>query len=146
MSIESYITDPRTGRAVKVGLGDSLAVGPASPSEPFNATLGTDDVVVNVVPAKAGHSFCITGIFLTSNKNVDPNTAATVIIYTADSETTAAVDAISTILSAPIPKNDQRDYNPILIAGAPGKWINAVTSDDDVFVTILGFYVFEGPD
>ena len=143
MSLESYITDPKTGNTVKVGLGRALVVAPPAPSIAFNATLDTDDVVVNVVPAKANHSFCITGIFLTSNKNVDPNTAATVVVFTGDSETTLEADALTTVLLAPLPKNAIRDYNPILIASEVGKWINAVTSDDDVFVTILGFYVTE---
>jgi hypothetical protein len=141
MAIESHLADQKTGKTVRVVAGSALAVNPPHPSLSFNAELGTDDVPVNVIPAKANHAFCLTGIFLTSNKNVDPNTAATVQIYTGDSETTAASDALTTILSAPVPKNDQRDYNPILVEAEEGKWINGVTSDDDVFVTIMGYYL-----
>ena len=141
MPIESYITDSKNGKTVRIVGGDALAVNPPHPSLPFNGTLGTDDVTVNIVPAKADHVFCITAIFMTSNKNVDANTAATVTIFTGDSETTTAANALTTILSVPLPKNDQRDYNPILVEAEEGKWVNAVTSDDDVFVTILGYYL-----
>ena len=39
-----------------------MAVGPSQPSLPFNAELGTDDVAVNIVPARGNNIFCITAI------------------------------------------------------------------------------------
>jgi hypothetical protein len=141
MPIDAYITDPATGERVKRVMGGALAVAPIHPSLAFNATLGTDDTAVNIIPAKADHVFCMTGLFLTSNKNVDPNTAATVTIYTADAADTAKASALQTLFSVPVSKNSTRDYNPILVEAAEGKWINGETSDDDVFVTVIGYYL-----
>lgn len=141
MAIDAYLTDPRTGRSVGVVTGGALAVAPIHPSLPFNAELATDDVVVNVVAAKADSVFCVTAIFLTGNKNIDQTTASTVSIYTADNETDGVADALTIMLSVPVAKNAYRPYTPVLIEAEEGKWINAVASDDDVFVTILGYYL-----
>jgi hypothetical protein len=118
-----------------------LAVNPPHPSLSFNATLGENDTAVNVVPAKADHIFYMTGILLTANQNVSNTVSATISVYTADSETTAVGSALTTILSIPLQRNDTRDITGILVEAEEGKWINAETTDDDVFVTILGYYV-----
>jgi hypothetical protein len=144
MSVEVHIVDPGTGKAVKRVEGGAIAVAPVRTSLPFNATLGTDDAVVNVVPAKADHVFYITGIFLTGNKNIDATTAATVTVYTGDSETTAVANALTTLLTLPVARNSTRDINPILLETENSKWVNAVTTDDDVFVTIMGYYLRAG--
>lgn len=141
MSLDVRIVDGATGRPAKITLGGALVVGPLHTSLSFNATLGVDDVVVNIVPAKADHTFCITGLLLTGNKNIDTTTAATVTIYTADSETTVASSALTTLVALPVAKNSRRDILPILVETEEGKWINGVTSDDDVFVTMLGYYL-----
>lgn len=141
MPIDSHIVDPKSGRPVKVTLGGAIAVTDLHPSLAFNATLETDDVVVNVVPAKADHVFCMTALLLTGNKNIDQTTAATVSIYTADSESTASASALTTLFSMPVAKNSTRDITGILVESEEAKWINAVTTDDDIFITVLGYYL-----
>lgn len=141
MPIESHITDPRTGRVVRTVGGDALAVNPPHPSLSFNATLGTDDTPVNIVPAVAQHVFCITGFLLTANQNVSNTTNATVTLYTADAENTAKGSALTTLFEISIGRNDIRDVTPILVESEEGKWINGETTDDDVIVTILGYYI-----
>lgn len=141
MPIDIRLVDPKTERPVKVNKGNVLATGPAHPSISFNATLGTDDTPANIVPAKADHVFCITGILLTANQNVSNTVSATVSIYTADSETTAVGSALTTLFTIPLQRNDTRDITGILVEAEEGKWINGNTDDDDIFVTILGYYV-----
>ena len=143
MSVSSNITDSGNGRQAKVVLGNALAINPPHPDLAFNAELGTDDVVVNIVPAKADHIFCITALLLTGNKNIDQSIDAVVEIYTADSESTAAASSISSLFLVPVARSSSRDITGILAETPEGKWINGVTSDDDVFVTILGYYVRE---
>jgi hypothetical protein len=141
MGISSHIEDQSNGRTVKVVAGGALAVAPAHPSQAFNGELATDDVVVNIVPAKAANVFCITGILLTGDKGISTSIDATVSIYVGDSETTAAIDSIGDILVVPVARSSARDITGILVEAPEGKWINAVTSDDNVFVTILGYYI-----
>ncbi len=137
----THITDSAKGYSAKVDRGGALAVGPSRVSVTFNATLGTDNTAVNVVPAKADHVFQITGILLTANSNVSNVTSATVTIYTADTETTAKGSALTTLFIIPVVRDDKRDITGILAEAEVGKWINAETTDDDVFVTILGYYI-----
>lgn len=141
MSIESHITDQKTGDTVRVTTGGALAVGPTHPSLSFNATLGVDDTAVNIVPAKADHVFCMTGLLLTANQNVSNTASATISIYTGDSETTAVGSALTNLFSIPLGRNDARDITGILVEAEEGKWINGETTDDDVFVTVLGYYL-----
>jgi len=141
MSIDARIVDSKTGKAAAIVGGNALAVNPPHPSLSFNATLGTDDTVVNVVPAKADHVFCLTSLLLTGNKSINTNVDAVVQIYVASSETTAAADADVPLISVPVAQSSSRDITGILLETTIGKWINAVTSDDDVFVTVLGYYI-----
>ena len=141
MAINTHLTDSKNGRNTKVVIGNALAVNPPHPSIAFNAELATDDVVVNIVPAEADKVFCITDVLLTGNKNIDQTTAATVTIFTGDSELSVVADALSTLLIMPVARSSSRDITGILVETETGKWVNGVTSDDDVFVTILGYYL-----
>ena len=143
MAIASIITDEGSGHTVKVSHGGALAVSPIAPSEAFNATLGVDDTPVNIVPAKAGHTFCTTSLLLTANQNVSNTVSAIASIYVGNAADTALGSADRTLFAIPIGRNDTRDITGILIESASGKWINGETTDDDVFVTILGFYLKE---
>ena len=139
MAIHSIITDELSGAHVNVGIGNALAVGPAKPSAAYNATLGVDDTPVTIVEGKGGQSFCITGIILTGNKNIATGTDATVDIFeaTADDLTTS----LSSILTIPVARSAQTVITGILMRIPTGRFVIGKTSDDDVFVTVLGFYV-----
>lgn len=139
MSIRVAVEDHKNGRTAKIGLGGALATGPSSPSTPFNATLDIANTPVNVVPGKGGKIFCVTAIILTGNKGIDVNTDAVVDIYTADDPLSAT--AITTILNIPVQRSGQTIMTGILLESGLGNFINGKTSDDDVLVTILGFYV-----
>ena len=139
MGIDTRIIDPETGRSARVGAGGAVATGPARPSTSFNGTLGVNDAVVNIVPARSNRIFCVTAIILTGNKAIDPNTDAVVNIYTAVNETSAT--AVSTLITLPVARSSQTILTAILVESGEGEYINGKTSDDDVFVTILGFYL-----
>jgi hypothetical protein len=146
VAIDAHLRDPNTGRSVKTVVGGALAVAPVFPSTAFNATLGTDDTAVNIVPAKAYHTFYITGLLITANQNVSNTVNATVTIYTADAENTAKGSALTTHFEISVGRNDIRDITPILVESIEGKWINGETTDDDIIVTILGYYIRTNDD
>ena len=85
----------------------------------------------------------MTALLLTANKNVDQTTAATVTVFTADAADTALANALTILFTMPVARNSTRDILPILVETEEGKYINSVTSDDDIFVTILGYYLKE---
>lgn len=139
MGIEAIIRDPREDRGVGVGIDGRLFTGPSSFSMTFNGELGTVDTPVNIVPAKASRQFIITDIILVGNKSINTNVDAVVTIYEASSATSATQDQVITTL--PVARGGQITMNGIFLGGGEAVYINGTTSDDDVFVSIFGFYV-----
>lgn len=145
MAIQIKILDPTSGREARITEGGALSVSPVSASRSFNATLSVDDTVVNIIKAKAYNNFYITGALLAADQGVSNTTSAIVSIYVGDSGSTSLVDSIDTLLTIPLSRNDTRDITGIYVKAPKGKWINGVTTDNSVFVTILGYYLPEEP-
>ncbi len=139
MSTPVKITDPETGIEAKVGLGNALAVGPADVSMTYNATLGVNNTPVEIVPPQAGKTFCVTGIILTGNKSISTSVDASVTIFEADPSNTAL--SINDLFLIPIARSSQSVVTNILLETRESAYIMGKTTDDDVFVTILGFYL-----
>ena len=139
MALRVVLTDPKTGNVVGTGIDKSLAVGPSRSSIAYNATLGTDDAVVEIVPGKGGHYFYITGLILTGNRGISTVTDAVVNIFSATADDLTA--SLTTILDIPVAQSSQTVITSILLEVPIGHFIMGKTSDDDVLVTILGFYV-----
>ncbi len=139
MSTPVNIIDQGTGAVVKVGLGGALTVGPPSASKTFNAELAIDATPVNIVPAQAGKTFCVTGLIITGDKNISTVDDAIVTIYEASDDATAT--SLVDIIIVPVARSSQTVITGILLETRVATYINGVTSDDNVFVTILGFYV-----
>jgi hypothetical protein len=141
MGINSIISDGKDGRTVRVVGGNALAVNPPHPSISFNATLDVDDTAVNIVPAKADNRFFLTGVILVGNKNISATVDATVNIYTAVAADTAVGALTTSLFTLPVARSGSIILTPILVETAEGEFINGETSDDDVLVTLLGYYI-----
>ena len=141
MPLETTIHGAGDGRGATVSSTGALAVGPPHASLTFNATLAVDDTPANIVFARGNEGFCITGILLRANKNVSATVDAIVTIYTATSATAAKEAAVDTLFSLQVGKSESVTLTPILIESGEGLYINGETSDDDVSVVILGYYV-----
>lgn len=139
MAIPAVITDESTGATAKVVMGAALAVEAPFPSDPYNAILAVDDQVYNIVPAVANKQFCITGIILTATSSVSNTTPATVVVYEASSADTSTQD--KEIMTIPMLRNTARDFIGVSLLAGTAKYINATTTDDDIFITMLGYYV-----
>jgi hypothetical protein len=81
----------------------------------------------------------MTGIFLKANRLVSNTVDATVEIYEASSADSAVV--INDLITAPLSRGESLTLNPIYVKVDKDSYINARTDDDDVQVTILGFYI-----
>ena len=139
MPLESILRDSKTGRTANVVRGNAIAVLPPQASIAYNATLGVDDVPVEIVPSRSKMTFCMTGILLTGNKSIDPNIDAIVDIYTSTDSASSTI--VTSLISIPVSRSGSIVLNGILVEAEAGHFINGRTSDDDVLVTILGFYV-----
>jgi hypothetical protein len=141
MAAKSVLIDSATGTKSRIVGGGALAVSSPYPSESFNATLGTDDTAVNIITAKADNIFCITGLILVGNKNISATVDATVNIYTAAASDTALSGATRILFTLPVARSGSIILSPILVDTEIAEYINGETTDDDVLVTILGYYL-----
>ena len=53
----------------------------------------------------------------------------------------ASTTQTTVVLSTEMVKQSSRDLIGLNLEVAEGRWVNAVTDDDDVFVTVMGYYI-----
>lgn len=143
MSVSFQLEDGHgTERRVVVTKFGEIAAGQLHYSQASSVNADVIDTAYNLVsPRHQQEHVIITGIVLTANKNVG-TTDARVVLYSngegPDSRTQELV-----LVETEIAKNDTFTLNPVSIEIQPGKWVNVETDDDDVFVTLLYYYVLE---
>lgn len=143
MPVRNMIVDGHgSGRRAVVTQYGELAVGQLHYSSSVSANLDVVDTAYNLVgPLGQQEHIIITGIALTANRNVGTSDAS-IQLYTStigpDSRTQETL-----LIQTELAKNDTLVLNPIAIEVPPGRWINAETNDDDVFVTLLYYYISE---
>jgi FlaG/FlaF family flagellin (archaellin) len=139
VALKVIIEDGRgNGSLGRVTTRGELVVNRFDYSTAYNATAGTANTAVNFVGPIASQQFVITDILLYANKNVGA-ADATVVIYEASSDSTATVD--KTLFTTEMIKQSRADLVGLNLIVAEGKWVNMKTDDDDVFGTIMGYYV-----
>jgi hypothetical protein len=83
--------------------------------------------------------FVITGFFAYADRDVNPTTNATVIIYESDQEDSTTENRV--LFQFEIGQNQSAPFPNIRVLCNKGVYINAKTDDDDIHLTILGHYV-----
>ena len=136
MPVPSHIVDPRNGLAARVTEFGQLVVSPIAYSTPVTNVLSVDDTPVNFIEPVGKHQIVITDIILTSELTIGVN-GASVQVYCATSPTTSTVD--SGVLDIQMLKSTSRDLIGLNFLVGEGKWVNAITDDNSIQVTI-GYY------
>lgn len=88
---------------------------------------------------KVGSQFILTSLLAYGDKQVSGSTNATVTIYEASEENSIVVDKI--LIQFEIGQNQSVPFTPLRLKTTEGKYINAKTDDDDIHMTILGYYI-----
>ena len=101
--------------------------------------LAADDTAYNFYTPKTGQQFVITGIIAKADRQVHATTDAIIIVYEADVVDTTTVS--KTILQLAMVAGEQIVLTGLNILVTKGKWINGKTTDDDIHMTITGYYV-----
>ena len=138
MAIHTNIEDGQgTDSLVHVTPNGELIIREIEYSQSVFQTLDVDNTAYNFYTPIVGQNFIITGIIADAAASV--GSGATVTIYEADSPTSTGVDKnlFTFFLAASTPKT----VVPIMVKTSEGVFLNAKTNDDDVFMTILGYYV-----
>lgn len=121
---------------VKVTARGELVAGAIEHSQPFYVELGVNNQIYNVVPGLASKQFVITGMIIGADRNV--STDCTVHIY---ESTSADGTTERDIFIGDINKGQTLPLIGLDVITQATRWINATTDDDDVDLTIFGYYV-----
>ena len=140
MTVTFTIVGPNGNEAHVTSSGE-LVVAPLHYDETKFNELAVDNTGYNFYGPLPGKQFVITGFIAVGDQQITANANANVIIYEAADTGTTTVDKI---LVQFVIKQDQDIPMPGLhILVNKGKFVNAKTDDDDVHLTLMGYYIGE---
>lgn len=100
-------------------------------------TITAVNTAVNFYPPVVGKQFVVTGILLNADRQVSQEVV--VDIYGATSITELTIG--SGFMHVEMLKNSSRDVVGLNVLATEGIFINAKADDNDIFVTIMGYYI-----
>ena len=140
MSIHSVITDGYAGMNIaRVSEYGQLITAPYDYDTSVFAELAVDNTAYNFFAPKAGQRFVITVITGKANRNVSNTVDATVIVYEASASDTTVVDKV--LFETAVIRGELITPPRLNLLVSAGKYVNAKTTDDDIFLTIMGYYI-----
>jgi len=138
MGVGVEITSGHRGRVAEVSAQGELLTRGFAYSDPQFQNMDVINTAYNFFVAKAGFRFVITGMVLDANRNVGAN-GASVIIY--EATTAVTITVAKTIFEFDMVKQSSKTLFPLLVQTTEGVFVNGKTDDDDVLVTIMGYYI-----
>lgn len=100
--------------------------------------LAADNTAYNFYTPKAGKQFIITGFNFKADRQVSATVDAEVIIYEATGSDVTTVS--KTLFQDALVRGESTSMTSLNILVNEGVWVNAKTSDDDIHMTIMGYY------
>lgn len=125
------------GNSVCTTKRGELVINKADYSEAYQVDLLTKDIAYNFIGPKSGKRFVISDIIFSTNKTVGAN-GAEVLIY--ESSEPASLIVSKSLFKLVMPGKASFGHALNMIV-SEGVWVNITTDDDDVFATLMGFYV-----
>ena len=101
--------------------------------------LAANDTAYNFYKPRAHHQFIITGIMAKADKQVSGSVDAVVEIYEASSVSSTVVEKV--LYQDAMVEGDRLSLIGLNIVVREGFFINAKTSDDDIHMNIMGYYI-----
>lgn len=135
------ITGAEFGTSAKVTKSGELVVSPLSYDQTSFNELAEINTAYNFYTPISNKQFVITGVLSYGDKQVSSSTNATVIIYEASTIDTVTVDKV--LVQFEIGQNQSIPFVALQLLVNKGVWINAKTDDDDIHMTIMGYYIKE---
>jgi hypothetical protein len=139
MSVRSSICDGGGGKAKAcVTTNGQLVTSPISYDDTKYVELDVINTAYNFYEAKPGKRFVITFIRAKADRGVSSTADADVIIYEGSSSSTTTVD--KTLHQEAMVRGEFVTMN-VNILVTEGKYVNAKTTDDDIHMTIMGYFL-----
>lgn len=139
MAIKITVKDPFTGQEARVTDFGELVTGNLSFSEPISTLLGEDNTPVEIAPPKTNQIMVVTDLILYANRNVGVNDAR-VILYESEESAVAQLGTDKVFFDQEMLKQSTLPLTGLNWKVGEGKFLNATTSDDDVFVNLACYY------
>jgi hypothetical protein len=140
MTVTTKILDGRgSSKAVRVTNRGQLIVGNAAFSTAYNVELGAAATAGNIVGPQSGKNFIITDMLIYANRNVGVNDARVTIYESTDGPATSTETKV--IYETDIAQQTSRDLLGLNLEVTEGMWVNAITDDDDVLITVMGYFI-----
>jgi len=117
----------------------ALVVAPYAYDESEFNLLGTAGTGVTFYKPVADKRFVITGILAAGDLSISANALATVVVFEATSENSST--STKDRLQFGITRLQVETISPLNILIKEGVFLNAKTDDDNVFMTIMGYFV-----
>lgn len=127
------------GRAATVTPIGQLVTAPYAYDETVFNELAAANTAYNFYEPKVGKKFVITGVLFRADKQVSSTVDATVVIYEATTGVTTTVSKV--LIQFAVVQGDIINATPLNILVAEGRYVNAKTDDDDIHMTIVGYYI-----
>lgn len=139
MSVPAQLVDGRgTNNLACVSSNGQLITAPFKYDESKFVELDTINTAYNFYKAKAGEQFVITLIRAKADRDVSATADATVVIYEATASGTTTVSKI--LHQEAMIRGESITLRTNLLV-SEGFFVNAKTTDDDIYITIMGYYV-----
>ena len=132
--------DDKNQTSALISFNGELIVGPISYSTPYYVSVDSLNIAKEVVPAKSGNLFIITGLLIASSKTFGTaTTAETVTIY--ESSPADLTTQLKIITQVDLLKNDRLAITGLNLASSEAVSLTAIATDTNVDVTIAGYYI-----
>lgn len=138
--LKTSITDGSgTGTGAKVTSIGQLVTAPFTYDSTIFKELAEINTAYNFYGPSSGQQFVITGIRAKADRDVSNTADAVVIIYEASSDSTTTVDKV--LHQEAMIRGENVTWLPVNILVSGGKFVSAKTTDDDIHMTIMGYFI-----
>ena len=97
------------------------------------------DTAYNFYKPKIGHQFVVTGIYAVADKQVSGSASGSVVIYETTNTTSTTVSKV--LMQTAMIQDQIQLFAPLNILVSEGKFVSAKTTDDDIHMTITGYFI-----
>ena len=101
--------------------------------------LAEPNTAYNFYKPKVDCQFVVTGIYAVADKQVASGTSAPVIIYETSSTDSTTISKV--LLQTAMVQDQIQLFAPLNILVTEGMFVNAKTTDDDIHMTITGYFI-----
>ena len=143
MSLSVRIEDAKRGdkASARVSQIGQLTTAPYAYDDTAFMELAEAATAYNFYSPKARQQFVITGIIAKADKQVSGTVDAEVVVYEGSTSSTTTAD--KTLLQLAMVEGDLLVLTGLNLLVNGGKYVNGKTSDDDIHMTIMGYYIPE---